>query len=392
MGNIKINNPLVVKSMGGVVNVQAFGAMGNGLADDTNAINSALLNLSSAGGGVLYLPKGTYCVRGISQNLANVRVLGDGVGVTCVKFISGLGYDTSIVMGGANINNLTIADLDIDGNQRGGCTGSAIRLIGGQNVRLANLRIFDVAGHGISLADEGTVLLSKKDVLIDNVIIKDTNMCGVAVTNKSNANDNIRIRSVYVSNFGKAAPEPAAIDVYGAVSIFNVTVSGIAASGTVGIRFRPGETSDASGLGAHRSYMGNFTIIGDPSGSTMTSTGVLVQARDVGLANGYLAGHANGITINQQDCSVTNVNTDACVRGINVEPVASIGTADYALISAVNCVGSSPSLGTGIRITSNNCILSSCIMRNYNQGMQLTGSGIIESGNLFINTTTNIVS
>ena len=42
------------------VNVKDYGAIGNGVADDTTAINTALAVLNSTLGGTLYFPRGTY--------------------------------------------------------------------------------------------------------------------------------------------------------------------------------------------------------------------------------------------------------------------------------------------------------------------------------------------
>lgn len=52
------------KFVPGMLNVMAFGAAGNGTADDTAAINAALAAANAQGGGVVYLPWGTYLVSG----------------------------------------------------------------------------------------------------------------------------------------------------------------------------------------------------------------------------------------------------------------------------------------------------------------------------------------
>lgn len=68
-----------------VFNVKNFGATGNGVTDDTNAIqaaiNAAILN---RGGGTIYFPPGTYNVRKIStqsfliENTTDLNFVGDG--------------------------------------------------------------------------------------------------------------------------------------------------------------------------------------------------------------------------------------------------------------------------------------------------------------------------
>lgn len=49
-----------------VSNVRDFGATGNGVTDDTAAIQAAIHKTSADGGGVVYLPTGTYAITGIS--------------------------------------------------------------------------------------------------------------------------------------------------------------------------------------------------------------------------------------------------------------------------------------------------------------------------------------
>lgn len=58
------------------VSVKDFGAVGDGVTDDTAAINSAISNLSS--GAVLYFPAGTYkCTSDITVNIANITLYGE---------------------------------------------------------------------------------------------------------------------------------------------------------------------------------------------------------------------------------------------------------------------------------------------------------------------------
>jgi hypothetical protein len=77
-------------------NVKAFGAVGNGSTDDTANINSAIAALNSAGGGVLYFPKGNYLVNytyntALTTITVPCRIIGDGHGhsvaesATCIS-------------------------------------------------------------------------------------------------------------------------------------------------------------------------------------------------------------------------------------------------------------------------------------------------------------------
>ena len=62
-------------SQKGVYNVLNYGAVGNGVTDDTAAVQAALDAIDAAGGGTLYFPDGTYAVDG-AQNTAAVYASG----------------------------------------------------------------------------------------------------------------------------------------------------------------------------------------------------------------------------------------------------------------------------------------------------------------------------
>jgi len=61
----------------GQYNVKAYGAVGDGVADDTTSIQAAIDAANTAGGGLVYFPKGTYLVTGL--NLYNYITL-QGIG------------------------------------------------------------------------------------------------------------------------------------------------------------------------------------------------------------------------------------------------------------------------------------------------------------------------
>lgn len=68
-----INNP-----SDGYFNVKAYGASGNGLTDDTTAIQAAINAAGSANGGIVWFPQGTYNISAQLNVPTNVRL--DGIG------------------------------------------------------------------------------------------------------------------------------------------------------------------------------------------------------------------------------------------------------------------------------------------------------------------------
>lgn len=81
-----ISNYLTNKqTWGGILyNVKSYGAKGDGVTDDTAAINSAIANIISAGGGTLFFPRGTYIVTGgLTETTVTMKF--EGVGATATK-------------------------------------------------------------------------------------------------------------------------------------------------------------------------------------------------------------------------------------------------------------------------------------------------------------------
>lgn len=129
------------------INVKDHGAVGNGVADDTVAIQSALDACGNAGGGTVYLPAGIYrhnktiqsplvggpgmgdiTARTYSENKhslhvwSNTTVQGDGPGATVLKPLdSALGNMQTILTwpspSETRVKRVTVRDLTIDGNQ-----------------------------------------------------------------------------------------------------------------------------------------------------------------------------------------------------------------------------------------------------------------------------------
>lgn len=84
------------------ISVKDFGAVGNGIADDTSAIQAAMNRVKARGGGVVYFPPGTYKV-------SSALTLSSADGVSLV----GSGSATSIIRGSSgSANCFTFVECD----------------------------------------------------------------------------------------------------------------------------------------------------------------------------------------------------------------------------------------------------------------------------------------
>jgi hypothetical protein len=81
-----------LNTINGTVNVKDFGAAGDGVADDTAAIQAALTAIAAAGGGSLVLPRGTYRVtQTINITAGNIHIEGYGatIDATGLAYVAG---------------------------------------------------------------------------------------------------------------------------------------------------------------------------------------------------------------------------------------------------------------------------------------------------------------
>jgi len=98
-----------------VVNVKDFGAVGDGVADDTAAIQAAI-NYAVPIKKPIYFPSGTYLyssITGLNQN--NITIIGDGSNNTILKF-TGTGIALDIGNSIAFSKGINISGFTIEGN------------------------------------------------------------------------------------------------------------------------------------------------------------------------------------------------------------------------------------------------------------------------------------
>lgn len=165
-----------------IFNVQNFGAKGDGITDDTAAIQSAIDAAAAAGGGQVYMPTGTYIVSGGEEPSdgclmlkSNVYLYGDGMGATTVKVADG--SDTKITgvirsAYGEETHDFGVSNLTIDGNRdhtTGKIDGWFNGYIPGQagydsNVTLDSVEIKDCSGYGFDPHEQTVNMVIKNSV------------------------------------------------------------------------------------------------------------------------------------------------------------------------------------------------------------------------------------
>ncbi|WP_296617008.1 glycosyl hydrolase family 28-related protein [Sphingomonas sp.] len=122
-----------------MISVLTYGAVGNGVTDDTTAIRNAI-TAAGATGGIVSFPAGTYKISGtLTISSANVMLIGEGVDAT--KIVSTntaadiLNFYASPAFSGGGVRDMT---LEVSGSAT---AGAAIRINGQRSIGVENIWI-----------------------------------------------------------------------------------------------------------------------------------------------------------------------------------------------------------------------------------------------------------
>ena len=137
----------------GWVSVKDFGAKGDGVTDDTAAINAAIASATS--GGIILFPNGTYLVT--SQIVVTAKVKFVGFGIATENGIGALFRGPSCILRGFAGANATVAfnsessgadQIDFDGNLQG--TGDQVQ-VWGSRAQFGAISTRNSGGNGVRI-------------------------------------------------------------------------------------------------------------------------------------------------------------------------------------------------------------------------------------------------
>ena len=194
-----------------VVSVKDFGAVGDGVADDTAEIQAAFTHLVSVGGGLLLFPAGTYLVSTqiILTNLVNTVVV--GVGATIQSNYSTVAQTNQGVFIITDGNNISFDGLKFVGTQTESWPPDVTYSppasnFGHQCFRLfgstSNFCIRNIVSNGMMallsvLPTGGT---KAKNIIVENC---DVNIASYGI-NCQNNGDNMVVRGLRLSTIGRS--------------------------------------------------------------------------------------------------------------------------------------------------------------------------------------------
>lgn len=139
-----------------------FGALGNGIRDDTASFQEALDTIGDAGGGFIFIPRGQYRVSQLIISDDNIGIVGE----TGAELLSSATSEAFRVQG--DVSNIYFAHFTITGTYAN-TDSKGITLAGATDVLIEHMLIRDCGDAGIYAADTYTVQrLTVRDNFIDH--------------------------------------------------------------------------------------------------------------------------------------------------------------------------------------------------------------------------------
>jgi hypothetical protein len=156
-----------------LVNIRVLGAKGNGISDDTKAIQAAVNLVGSSGGGTVYFPSGTYIVSSTIDLKSNVDLIfAKGATIKISNSCTGFYSMFSI----KSVENVTISGMTYDGNyDRATYDISnnpeiAVYVVDSQNVRITD-NVFTTCGIWTISCEVSAELPYNDNIYIERNII-----------------------------------------------------------------------------------------------------------------------------------------------------------------------------------------------------------------------------
>lgn len=407
-----------------LVSVKDFGAKGDGVTDDTAAIQAAIAAADN-----LYWPEGTYLVDTASNAMVPTSKIGMwwyGYGATIKAKDGATAAGNALMLRLFNCSNVVIEGLTFDGNRANrtafASSSHCIQINDGDDIVLRDVVIKNSTYDGIYVrgTTPGTESTYPTKILFDNVVVDNAYRNGLSLVGANG----VTIRGGRFTNTNGTAPqagidiEPNASDTYLVKNVLiegthfeGNTGTGISASGNVGVLCDNIKLMNITGKAnaecfIQAAYVSNLIIDGaSVNGDTTIPTQigvitVLNMAEEVNIRNVdfrditgvtatkaliYIADPAAGpryiSNIRASNVSCQTINSRAnnvFIDGVQVdtctgaEPTIYMATGSYCSIKNVSVVSKTTSVA--LRVTSTFTDVDNITIINAPNGIRMQGA------------------
>jgi len=344
---------------GAVFNVLDFGAVGDGTADDTAAIQAAFTSASavSNGAGVLFFPKGTYSVTGLDFNCSNLSIhfLGEGFDCTIIKK---RGVTTAPVIkmySSSNNKNIIFQEIEVDANNV--TNVDCLQLVDLSNVHVKNCTIWKSDRFAINCESVlvSTFEQSRISNSLDGIVFELSATPGARYNNHNVIRDcqilgnsrrgvafaegsNLRILSCDLETNGEEGVlTHSAIYVYDTID--TETSYGIVTVDGCWLESNQGTGVYVEGASGGLVSIANTFIIAPTSGGSSgqciyTESGL----RNLSLLNTVAVGGAGTVTVNSENFEAVGCWIGALSNSANNYSIFGVKTASEDSVQAINAL------------------------------------------------------
>lgn len=150
----------------GVLNVRDYGAVGDGVADDTLALQAAIDAADSLGGGEVRIPPGTYKITVALDLKVGVSLIGEGRAAVTILQDTSTEEGITLVSGSEVVASLTLANFTLAGPNAGTTDGIHIAGVPLDYITISNVTATEWGGTGVHL--EGLIVSRLEGVIASN--------------------------------------------------------------------------------------------------------------------------------------------------------------------------------------------------------------------------------